>query len=127
MLLSNAHGGRLPGSAPINEALTPLEFTVGAGNIFYVRFTSYGNSRVVGHFHASGGEGNDIQVVIANADNFENWKNGHTARVLYQSPVTTTDMLNVPISASGTYYLAFSNKFSVFNSKNVSSDIQLQR
>ncbi len=109
-----------------SEALTPTQFTVKAGTIYYVRFNVGSSARVVGRFEASGGEGNDVQVVLANADSFENWKNGHTAQVLYQTEKTTVGNINVLIKQPGTYFLCFNNKFSLFTDKTVSGDIQLR-
>jgi hypothetical protein len=98
---------------------------VKAGTIYYVKFNVTKPGRVVGRFEASGGQGNDVQVVVANADSFENWQNGHRAQVLYQTDKTTVGTLNVPIPQPGTYYLGFNNKFSTFTDKTVSGQIQL--
>jgi hypothetical protein len=83
------------------------------------------NPVVSGEFRASGGTGNDIAVVLADEDNFENWINGHPANVLYSTPKTTNGRLSIPIAQSGTYYLAFSNRFSLLTSKQVFAEIQL--
>lgn len=116
----------IPGHGPMGEThtevLTPSQFTVKAGSIYYVRFNVGKSGRVLGRFEASGGHANDVQVVIASADAFENWKNGHTAQVLYQPDKTTVGTLNVPITRPGTYYIGFNNKFSTF--KTVSGQIQ---
>jgi hypothetical protein len=98
-----------PGGGPLlsgthTEALTPSQFTVKAGSIYYVKFNVGRSGRVVGRFEASGGQGNDVQVVVANADSFENWQNGHTAQVLYQTDKTTVGTLNVPITQPGTFH-----------------------
>ena len=118
-----------PRQGPLSEThadiLTPFQFTVKAGSIYYVRFDAPTASRVVGRFVASGGQGNDVQVVVANADSFENWKNGHPAQVLYQTDKTTVGTLNVSIPQPGTYYLGFNNKFSMFADKTVAGRIQL--
>jgi hypothetical protein len=56
-----------------------------------------------------------------------NWKNGHPARVLYQTEkITTVGTINVPISQPGTYYLAFNNQFSILSDKTITGYIQLQ-
>jgi hypothetical protein len=117
-------GGGPPGETHV-EALTPSQFTVKAGSIYYVKFNVGRSARVAGRFEASGGQGNDVQVVVANADSFENWQNGHTTQVLYQTDKTTVGTLNVPITRPGTYYLGFNNKFSLFTDKTVSGQIQL--
>jgi hypothetical protein len=106
------------------EPLTPESFTVPAGQIQYYTFTLTGSGRVVGRFEASGGTGNDIEAVITDADNFENWKNGHQARVMYQSGKTTVGNINT-LLGPGTYYLAFNNGFSVVTAKTITSSIVL--
>jgi hypothetical protein len=117
--------GRNPLNETRAEVLTPSQFTVKAGTIYYVRFNVGSAGRVVGRFEASGGQGNDVQVVVANADGFDNWRNGHAAQVLYQTGKTTVGTLNVPITQPGTYYLGFNNKFSLVSDKTVSGQIQL--
>jgi hypothetical protein len=82
--------------------------------------------RVVGRFEAAGGSGNDIQAVLADGDNFENWKNGHAARVLYGTDKTTVGSIDVPIVSSGTYYLGLNNRFALLSAKTVSGAIDLQ-
>jgi hypothetical protein len=125
-LVSNANGGRLPGSGR-KDPLTPAAFRVRPGEIYFFRFTVQHSGRVVGRFQVTGAQGNDIEAVIADADNFENWKNGHAAHVLYESGVTTTGNINVPVAGPGTYYLGFSNKFSLFAAKDIGADIQLNQ
>ena len=108
---------------PRVEKLTSGQFIVKAGQIYYIRFNididKMKDVRVVGRFQAAGGN-NDIEAVIADEDNFENWKNGHEARVRYTSNgKTTVGIINTPISVSGVYFLGFSNRFSAFRDKYV--------
>lgn len=117
-------GGQAPGMTR-RDALTPPIFNVKAGTIYYVRFNVERSGRVVGRFQASGGQGNDIQAVITDADNFENWSNGHQARVLYQTDKTTIGNIDVPIGRPGTYYIGFNNKFSLLSDKTVSASVLL--
>ena len=83
------------------------------------------NPVVAGSFRASGGAGNDIQVVLADEDSFENWINGHPSQVLYGTDKTTNGKLYVPITQTGTYYLSFNNRFSTFAEKQVFADVIL--
>jgi hypothetical protein len=62
---------------------------------------------VVGSFRASGGSGNDIAAVLAAESEFENWINGHQARALFATDKVTMGQLNVLITQSGSYILAF--------------------
>jgi hypothetical protein len=68
------------------------------------------NFHVVGHFSASGGFTNDIQAVLADDEEFQNWINGHQANVLYSTPRVTTGRLDVGPLVPGKYVIAFSNK-----------------
>jgi len=83
------------------------------------------NAQLMGSFHTAGGTGNDIQAVITNPDEFENWKNGHQAKVYYGTQRTTNGNFNVRL-APGTYVLAFSNAFSLLAPKEITAEINLQ-
>ena len=81
---------------------------------------------VTGNFTAYGGSGNDILAVVANERNYTNWINGHEAQVLWgtQGKQTTGD-IEAKFLQPGEYYLAFSNRFSVFTDKQVSLEVDL--
>ncbi len=114
---------------PVTEKLTSGQLVVRAGSYIYVKFNvdpaRMQNARVIGSFRASGGSGNDIQVVLAEESEFENWKNGHTARLLYSTEKTTTGKIDVPITEAGTYYLIFNNAFSALSDKDVFAEVSL--
>lgn len=78
------------------------------------------NVRVQGHFEATGGGGNDIEVFLLNDEQFTNWKNRHATPTYYNSgKVTVGDVQAVLPDGVGTYYLVFNNNFSVLTSKAV--------
>ena len=79
-----------------------------------------------GNFHASGGAGNDIEAMVAEWGDCENWINGHHGMALYASGKVTNGALDVPIREAGTYCLAFSNKMALLSGKTVSGRIELQ-
>lgn len=83
------------------------------------------NAQLYGSFHASGGSGNDIQAVIADESEFENWKNEHQARAYYSTGKTTNGQFSVRLPP-GTYVVAFSNAFSILTDKEVSAQIHLR-
>lgn len=83
------------------------------------------SAQLVGSFHATGGTGNGIQAVIADPPEFENWKNGHQAKVYYGTGRTTNGNFNGRL-APGTYILAFSNAFSLLVPKEVTAEIELR-
>ena len=73
-----------------------------------------------GDFTASGGLGNDIEVLFLSETDLVNWRNGHPAKAFYSSGKVTTGNLNVNIPAiAGTYYLVFNNRFSLLAQKSV--------
>jgi predicted nucleic acid-binding Zn ribbon protein len=82
------------------------------------------NPVVSGSFRASGGTGNDIQVVLADEHSFENWINGDSA-ILYSTGKVTKGELNVPITQSGTYIFCFNNRSSRFSKKQVIANVVL--
>ena len=85
------------------------------------------NVRVVGRFNVAGGSGNDIEAIITDEDDFENWKNGHPARTLYSTGgKTTVGNIDVAVPATGTYYLGFNNRFSAFADKFVDGNVELR-
>lgn len=80
---------------------------------------------VTGNFNASGGTGNDIMAVVADETNYTNWINGHQAKVFWGTPgKQTTGNFEVKL-APGTYYLAFSNRFSALTAKQVFLEVDL--
>ncbi|GEM_PF-5483997 len=114
---------------PRTEKLFTGQLQVRPGQMIYKEFhidtDKMSDVRVFGRFSAMGGMGNDIQAVLSDGDNFENWKNGHPAPALYSTQKVTVGELNTPILQSGTYYFCFSNRFSAFTSKQVFAEINL--
>jgi hypothetical protein len=105
-------------------------FTVRQQNAHSFRFvvpSGATNVTMKGHFAAAGGSGNDIEVFVANEDEFVNWQNGHPpTQTFYNSGKVTQDTLNVTLPADvGTYYIVFSNKFSLISPKAVESKIEV--
>ena len=106
------------------DALTPSVFTVKAGSMSSFPFTVDRPAHVFGRFQAAGGDGNDIEAVIADAGNFANWQNGQPARVVYQSDKVTAGSIEVMLGP-GQYDLAFNNRFSLLADKSVTASIVL--
>jgi hypothetical protein len=80
---------------------------------------------IVGHLIASGGTGNDIQVLVLTKSDYVNWKNGHTVRPLYNSGQVTAADVRVRLSESGTYCVILSNLFSAFTPKTVEGTLKM--
>jgi hypothetical protein len=101
-------------------------FHVGARQYVYYTFTVPSSGHVIGNFRASGGS-NDIEVVIFDADGFENFRNGHRAsRVYYKSSgYVTTDTIDKNIPA-GTYYIVFNNGDALLTNKTVAASVDVE-
>ena len=97
--------------------MTNYKFTVPAGA---------SNVTLKGHFTASGGSGSDIQVVVVNEDEYVNWQNGHPTKTFYNSGKLTQGSINITLpSDPTTYYVVFSNKFSLLTPKAVQASVDL--
>ncbi|MGD0329659.1 MAG: emp24/gp25L/p24 family protein [Nitrososphaeria archaeon] len=93
---------------------SPFNVTAGAMNV-----------TVTGNFTASGGSGNDIEVYIMNTTQYDNWYNGNTTSVYYDSGRVTTSKISLKLPAGQSYYLILDNNFSSISSKMVSGEIIL--
>lgn len=106
---------------------TPV--TIGAGQMRYYRLplnATQLNPHITGHFLASGGSGNDIEVFIADEEGFGKLMNGRQARIYYGSGKVTSGIIDAVLpTRDGTYYLVFSNRFSVISAKNVTADVNM--
>jgi hypothetical protein len=103
----------VPAVVPMTNKLFTGQTIVKAGGTVLNTFTvepGMQNFHVVGQFNASGGLTSDIQAVLADESEFQNWVNGHQAKTYYSSELTTTGKLDVGALAPGRYVMAFSNK-----------------
>jgi hypothetical protein len=119
----------VPRPQPRSEDIVSDEFDVKATQYASYRFVvpeGVTNVRVVGHFSASGGSGNDIEAYILDDDNYANWRNRHPAGSYYNSGRVTQSTMNVPLApVARTYYLVFNNRFSLFSQKTVNANVEL--
>jgi len=81
--------------------------------------------RADGEFTTEGGSGNDIEAYIFDEDGFVNWQNRHDARPYYSSGRVTRGSIKVTLPGPRTYYVVFSNKFSLLSTKNVEAHVTL--
>lgn len=133
--LSHNTGGTGSGSAlsqivPQARTQTIVDgaLTVAARGSTYYPITVPADATAVsvdGHFTATGGIGNDIEVYVLTEDNFVNFKNGHPSPTLYNSGKVTQDSISVTLPASGNYYLVFNNNFSLLTPKAVQATATL--
>jgi hypothetical protein len=84
--------------------------------------------RLIGKFTAHGGQGNDIQVFVTDADGLENIRNGHppATAVFSTNKVTVGQSDSASFVHSGRYFLIFNNRFSLFTKKYVQNGLELQ-
>jgi hypothetical protein len=97
--------------------------TVAAANSIYYQLPVPATATLVkvqGHFTATGGTGNDIEVYMLNQEQFINWQNGHPTPTYYNSGRVTVGDIDATLpNDAGTYYLIFNNKFSLITPKAV--------
>jgi len=85
------------------------------------------SAMIHGHFSATGGARNDVEVWVMSDDGYVNWQNGHSTTPIYNSGRVTQATLNVPLPfGPGTYYLVFNNRFSLISPKAVEDNLALQ-
>ena len=81
---------------------------------------------VEGTFSASGAN-NDIEVTVLEETQYLNWQNRHKFEAAYESGRVTAGKLKLelPLEAA-TYFVVFSNRFSIISNKSVLADVKLQ-
>ncbi len=114
----------VPPPAPQEQVLVNEVVSVPAHNSTYYQFTLNRNAVLTGNFRAFGGSGNDIVVLVMDADSYVNWTNGHDVNVAYNSGQVTVGRLSVGLSP-GRYCLVFDNRFSVVTNKSVEAHVSL--
>jgi hypothetical protein len=99
-------------------------FTVDAGHVKSWNFRSPNCINITGAFRAQGGNQNDIKVLIMEALDFENWKNGHTVQTLYNSGQITTAKFSLNLNKAEDFVIVFSNNAG-FVQRSVSASVSL--
>jgi len=92
--------------------------------VSFVCGNRYYDSRISGSFRARGGSGNDIIVLILDADAYENWINGHASPsgCYYNSGKVTVGRFDVNVPP-GFYRVVYSNAFSSVSNKVVETQV----
>jgi hypothetical protein len=88
-------------------------------------FNLMADPTVEGNVTASGGAGNDIQVLIFTDSQFLNWTNGHEVTPIYNSGQVTADDVHAVLPGPGVYHVILSNKFSAFTPKTVEGTLRM--
>jgi hypothetical protein len=98
-------------------------FTVHRFSFTYVKFDVPANSTnpsLDGHFQASGGSRNDIEVYVFDQNGFVNWQKRHKTAPCFNSGRLTEGKISAPLPPQvATYYLVFNNKFSLLSPKSI--------
>ena len=87
--------------------------------------TGMSNPRLEGTFSATGAR-NDIEVTLLEESQFTNWQERRSFEAIYESGRVTNATLDVQLPTDpATYYVVFSNRFSIFSNKAVAADVHL--
>lgn len=97
---------------------------VPAANFIYFPFQTVGPVMVAGNYQASGGSGNDIQVLIGPRDQVLNALNGHGGTVNFDSGKLTSGTIKLQLETAGDYLIAFNNTFSPVSEKIVAANVR---
>jgi hypothetical protein len=99
----------------------------GAKQYKFVVPAGVNSASLEGHFAATGGPRNSIEVWVMNDDQFVNWVNRHPLQAIYSSQRVTQDSIkvNLPLDG-GTYHVVFNNEFSVLTPKAVENSLTLK-
>ena len=114
--------------APRAESIENSSIHVDAGSFRYYKIVVPEGATqpyVDGHFSASGGYANAIQIFVSDTDAFVNFKNGHPSETYFNSGMVTQNEINAILPGPGTYYLVCNNRFSLQSSKSVEIDAVL--
>jgi hypothetical protein len=111
-------------SAPnVIPIATNQELVIPAGSVQSFTWTApqyQPNCHISGHIQVTDGGSKDVQVVVLDADDYQNWVNGHQSKAYFQTEKTTAVTLNVNTGTVGPLVVAISNGFSVLSDKKVS-------
>ena len=100
-----------------SETIVDTAFTIGSAHRQAYKFdvpSDATNIKVTGHFAATGGVGNSIEVFLTNKDGIVNLNNHHRYKRFYFSGRVTNDSIKVVLpTGADTYYLVFDNSFAL--------------
>ena len=82
------------------------------------------NVKLRGDFREAGNT--DFYTYVFDDLNFQNWAASADSKAIYSSGKVVVGKISLNIAIPGTYYVVFSNKHSLFTSKNVEAAIYLE-
>jgi hypothetical protein len=117
-----------PAYQAVKEPVVAGSFVVGPRTFKPYKFvvtTGMSKPRLEGTLSASGAR-NDIEVTVLDEAQFASWQNRDTFKATYESGRVTDTTLNVELPETpATYYMVFSNRFSLLSNKAVTANVQL--
>lgn len=117
---SNAQQYRQLPLPPRVITLSDSAFEVGAEGL--VRWglsidASQPRCHLSGHVTVVSGGNKDVDVLVMSEDDYTNWRNGHEAKVRFQSGQKTAIPLDLDLTGPGRFAFVVSNTFSAFTAK----------
>lgn len=110
-------------SAPsVIELATNQELVIPAGSVQSFEWEPpqrQPNCRVSGHIEVTNGGSKDVVVLVMPKDDYQNYVNGHEAKVYFQTDKTSAVTLNVNTGQTAPLIVAISNGFSLLSDKTV--------
>jgi hypothetical protein len=117
-----------PAFQAVTEPIVNGSFVVGPRTFTPYKFvvtTGMWKPRLEGTLTAQGAR-NDIEVTVLDETQFTNWQNRDTFKAAYESGRVTDTKLNLELPETpATYYVVFSNRFSLMSNKAVTANVQL--
>jgi hypothetical protein len=117
-----------PAYQAVAEPIVNGSFVVGPRTFTPYKFvvtTGMSKPRLEGTLTAQGAK-NDIEVTVLDEAQFTNWQNRDDFKATYESGRVTDTTLNVQLPETpATYYVVFSNRFSLMSNKAVTANVQL--
>jgi hypothetical protein len=110
---------------PRVTSIPNAEVDIPAGAFYGWRYAvepSQPTCHLTGHVEVLSGGNKDVIVYVLESDDYENLKNGHDAKIYFQTARTSAATLDVHTTAPGPKVLAISNAFSVLTSKRIRLD-----
>ncbi len=107
----------------VTQLAANQELVIPAGSVQSFRWDalqSQPNCHVSGHIEVMEGGSKDVEVLVMAGDDYQNYANGHEARVYFQTDKKTAVTLNVNTGQVGPLVVAISNAFSLLSEKKVS-------
>ena len=78
-----------------------------------------------GNFEVIAGGSRDINAYVVDEIGYKNFYNENNFRSFFSATRVTADRFSIPLFRADTYYVLFSNRFSIFTDKRVDLNIEI--